>query len=305
MLSMHIPFVEQIRRPPLGVRRTSPLVNSYHEHWNQRQQQGIMTNIATLGESFFWSLSHLNTSKIPQADRACAICLHEYQTCSIEDYSLQDPREISQEETRELPTELPCGHHFGHVCCFRWLSAHNTCPLCRSVLFELPPDTRTNSVLEERMRHAEERMRYAQERRRHAEERRQHIEQMLRSLEPFRPLAEEIMRSLDLGGASLRYPSEGRSWGARSSRILVLLETVSRGNVDWWVSNLMYNWGLFFFGAFLHAKISVNSTYLLIYFLFRRQLRTYWLLSVSCSEGLLMCEQRNNTYTDSTVYSKV
>ena len=44
--------------------------------------------------------------------------------------------------------KLPCGHHFGAECLFKWLTPsqnaqHNTCPMCRAVLFETADDLLT------------------------------------------------------------------------------------------------------------------------------------------------------------------
>ena len=33
--------------------------------------------------------------------------------------------------TVELPQELPCGHHFGHICIAKWFSTSAACPNCR------------------------------------------------------------------------------------------------------------------------------------------------------------------------------
>ena len=51
------------------------------------------------------------------------------------------------------PVQTPCNHLFDRACITQWLSGekHNTCPLCKTVLFDLPPEETMTRA--ERRRH--------------------------------------------------------------------------------------------------------------------------------------------------------
>jgi hypothetical protein len=45
--------------------------------------------------------------------------------------------------SRDYVVRTPCNHLFGRHCLETWLSTQNTCPMCRTVLYELAPPTPT------------------------------------------------------------------------------------------------------------------------------------------------------------------
>lgn len=66
-------------------------------------------------------LSTLPTLPTPHPPTTCPICLEDITTTT----------------TSPPPTHLPCTHTLHTPCIAAWLTSHNTCPLCRYVLF--PP----------------------------------------------------------------------------------------------------------------------------------------------------------------------
>ncbi|KAK5013012.1 hypothetical protein BJ546DRAFT_638771 [Cryomyces antarcticus] len=70
-------------------------------------------------------LTPMDLTAFPDEDRTCAIC-HEGYTADVGGC---------------LPVKLPCSHIIGNSCLRAWLaptSGHNSCPLCRKKLFEIP-----------------------------------------------------------------------------------------------------------------------------------------------------------------------
>ena len=67
-----------------------------------------------------------------QDGQECLICKEEYGT------------RPSETEPAERPIHLPCNpkHTVGSSCIVAWLSAHNTCPICR---YEFFPEERARS----------------------------------------------------------------------------------------------------------------------------------------------------------------
>lgn len=64
----------------------------------------------------------VNTSKMNQEDRDCAIC-HE---------TFQAPGTVTRSQAgKEHAVQLPCGHMFGDQCITQWLEENDTCPQCR------------------------------------------------------------------------------------------------------------------------------------------------------------------------------
>ena len=81
-------------------------------------------------EAFLKSLPLVSLKDLSEDNKDCLICLESY----------SDPRKNS-----EVPVRLPCNHVMGKDCLQRWLrssdsnSNNNTCPMCRTVLFQRPP----------------------------------------------------------------------------------------------------------------------------------------------------------------------
>ncbi|KAF2787403.1 hypothetical protein K505DRAFT_367389 [Melanomma pulvis-pyrius CBS 109.77] len=59
-------------------------------------------------------------------DKICYICLDPYHS----------PSNVPGELFLEDPIRLPCGHIFGSSCILRWTLERNTCPYCRTKLFD-------------------------------------------------------------------------------------------------------------------------------------------------------------------------
>lgn len=94
-----------------------------------QRAEGSSTPAALLtGTSFRWSLSHVPIDQLAEADRACNICFTNFPTHKYFAFGTG--------KSEERPTRLPCQHVFGHQCLAKWLHDHNTCPLCRRVLFD-------------------------------------------------------------------------------------------------------------------------------------------------------------------------
>lgn len=78
-------------------------------------------------EEFIQSIPAVPISQLAEDARCCNICQETFHTAP------------HYEEPVQL---LPCGHFYGRHCIRRWLSIsgenHNSCPMCRSVLYEEP-----------------------------------------------------------------------------------------------------------------------------------------------------------------------
>lgn len=87
-----------------------------------RTTSGLSNNKA---ETFLRSLPLVLAVDLPDNNRDCPICMEEYVTS----------------EHYEPPVRLPCDHVFGKDCLRSWLQSsvlnrnNNTCPICRSVLY--------------------------------------------------------------------------------------------------------------------------------------------------------------------------
>ncbi len=79
-----------------------------------------------LGSEFVTALPTISLDDLPQDehDQECPLCKTAY----------------NSDGTSEDPVILPCRHIFGRYCLNAWLAEHgkNTCPGCRSILFDLP-----------------------------------------------------------------------------------------------------------------------------------------------------------------------
>ncbi len=75
---------------------------------------------------FHDQLPEVVLGSLPEEDRSCSICQEPYGTG----------------EVPETILILPCKHMFGSACIHHWLalSNKNTCPLCRTVFFEIDAD---------------------------------------------------------------------------------------------------------------------------------------------------------------------
>lgn len=75
-------------------------------------------------------------ASLPKDCEFCSICHEDYAT----DITSKSTNEC--QISPEQPVILPCKHIFGQACISHWLSAdsdepRNTCPLCRTVLFDI------------------------------------------------------------------------------------------------------------------------------------------------------------------------
>ena len=73
--------------------------------------------------AFLHSLPLLPASDHPEAITTCPICQEAFENTA----------------RPEVPVRLPCQHVFGALCISSWISIKETCPLCRTVLFD--PDS--------------------------------------------------------------------------------------------------------------------------------------------------------------------
>lgn len=80
----------------------------------------------TRAEKFLKSLPTLSFSDLSEGDQDCPICIETY----------------NNDRHSESPVRLPCKHIMGKDCLLNWLKSsvlnakNNTCPMCRTVLFE-------------------------------------------------------------------------------------------------------------------------------------------------------------------------
>jgi hypothetical protein len=104
------------------------------------------------------TLKSIDVTSLPEGDRRCHICMQDYyvrpvgpRSPYVEDVKDEDDLQNvlsstrekltcgkeetvpspSEEEDREAPLEMPCGHVFGSTCLKAWLYQSPTCPLCR------------------------------------------------------------------------------------------------------------------------------------------------------------------------------
>ena len=70
--------------------------------------------------AFLESLPPLPASDHPEAIKTCHICQEAFDNTA----------------RPEVPVRLPCHHVFGALCISTWMSIQETCPLCRTVLFD-------------------------------------------------------------------------------------------------------------------------------------------------------------------------
>ena len=104
------------------------------------------------------TLKSIDVASLPDGDRRCHICMQDYyvkpvgpRSPYIEDVKDEDDLQnvlsstrgkltrgkgetvpsSSEEDERETPLEMPCGHVFGSTCLKAWLYQSPTCPLCR------------------------------------------------------------------------------------------------------------------------------------------------------------------------------
>ena len=70
--------------------------------------------------AFLQSLPLLPASDHPEAITTCPICQEAFENTA----------------RPEVPVRLPCQHVFGALCISSWMSIKETCPLCRTVLFD-------------------------------------------------------------------------------------------------------------------------------------------------------------------------
>ena len=104
------------------------------------------------------TLKSIDVTSLPEGDRRCHICIQDYyvkpvgpRSPYIEDVKDEDDTQnvlsstrekltcgkgetvpsSSEEDERETPLEMPCGHVFGSTCLKAWLYQSPTCPLCR------------------------------------------------------------------------------------------------------------------------------------------------------------------------------
>ena len=73
--------------------------------------------------AFLESLPILPASDHPEALDTCHICQEAFDNTA----------------RPEVPVRLPCHHVFGALCISTWMSIQETCPLCRTVLFDPDP----------------------------------------------------------------------------------------------------------------------------------------------------------------------
>ncbi|GAA0187258.1 hypothetical protein LIER_34546 [Lithospermum erythrorhizon] len=67
------------------------------------------------------SCNHMELPSV-NAIGVCSVCLEDYQS------------EVEEEEGCNNK-QVPCGHIFHENCIQVWLSHHNSCPLCRSIVY--------------------------------------------------------------------------------------------------------------------------------------------------------------------------
>lgn len=90
----------------------------------------------------------LETVPIPSSDPECAICCEDLDAPT--EQAMANSSSRSSSLTSTLPSLahphvsvqiIPCGHIFGAQCLGAWLKEHDTCPMCRRILFRpsVPP----------------------------------------------------------------------------------------------------------------------------------------------------------------------
>lgn len=123
--------------PPIEYYRLGAEINLLEDHFTDvdyidgRPRDARPNEIAP-ATAFLEGLPVVAINELAE-DGGCAICMEPYVTGCGSDV-----------------VRLPCGHLFGSQCLSTWLSTEaDTCPMCRAVLFEVPPDLYyTSSVLD-------------------------------------------------------------------------------------------------------------------------------------------------------------
>lgn len=90
-------------------------------------------------KTFLESLPVVKPEDLPENSQTCHICK--------ELYNSPDPEEV---EKAESAVRLPCSHIMGSECLAKWFDGHNSCPLCRAILFsQNTPNLETLQTLTE------------------------------------------------------------------------------------------------------------------------------------------------------------
>jgi len=108
-------------------------------------------------QSALETLESIDVTGLPEGERRCHICMQDFyvkpvgpRSPYVEDVKDEDDLQnvlsstrekltrgqedvpsASEEDERETPLEMPCGHVFGSTCLKAWLYQSPTCPLCR------------------------------------------------------------------------------------------------------------------------------------------------------------------------------
>ena len=111
----------------MGSNRSDDEERQIHPHNQETERDGTIYRDGKGSGSdshvtkFLKSLPPPDISSLPPSDLDCVICARPY---------------LSEPEP-EKPTQMPCGHIFGHMCIFKWISSNASnanCPMCRRVL---------------------------------------------------------------------------------------------------------------------------------------------------------------------------